>query len=366
MDGATFDLIRPWVSEGLLPNLGRLMAEGAHGELTTTIQPLTGPAWTSFMTGMNPGKHGVFDFISRVPGTYDVRLVDSHTKRGRSLWRILSEHGRKVIVLDIPGNYPPEPVNGLLVSWMDAPGVDREFTHPPELSRQLKEALGEYVLSVNFSAPLEAHVQDIFRITDNRAAAAEYLLEKHAWDFFIVLFSGSDFAQHAFWKYMDPGHPRYDAAGAAKYGRVILDVYRRIDEHLGRLLARLDGRAAVFVVSDHGSGPLRRVVNLNRWLEERRWLAFRDNDASETGTSLTGVLRRGGVRATQALVGWAKSAPPAVKGRLKRLLPGLSGRLESRLLASTIDWPRTKAFALGAYGNIWINLRGREPAGTVE
>ena len=154
LDGGTFDLVKPWVRQGKLPHLGKLMQSGAHGELRTTIQPLTGSAWTSFMNGKNPGKHGVFDFIRRVPGTYEVQLVDSRGRDSNSIWKILSRAGKKVAVHNIPLNYPPEEVNGLIVSWMDAPGVDAQFTHPPELASEIKKTLGEYILSVDFSASL--------------------------------------------------------------------------------------------------------------------------------------------------------------------------------------------------------------------
>ena len=74
LDGATLDLIRPWAADGRLPNMARLMEVGAQGELRTTLPPQTSPAWPSFMTGMNPGRHGVFDFLRRRPGGFNYRV----------------------------------------------------------------------------------------------------------------------------------------------------------------------------------------------------------------------------------------------------------------------------------------------------
>ena len=366
LDGGTLDLVKPWVEDGKLPYLGELMHTGTYGELTTTIQPLTGPAWTSFMTGKNPGKHGIFDFIRRVPGTYDVRLADSSTRGARSIWNILSTHQKKVAVINIPNNFPPEKVNGVLISWMDAPGVGRDFTHPPELYKEIKENVGEYIITVNFSASLDNHIRDLHCMIDNRGAVTEYIMENHPWDFFIVLFSATDLVQHAFWKYMDSTHPRYNINDAKKYGNTILEVYQKIDERIGRLLKNLDQNTTVIIMSDHGAGPLRKVVNLNRWLEKNDWLSFTAAAKNFSAGSSMLSPRRAFLKTTQSLYRLIKKAPPKVKGRLKKLFPKLGSKVESIFLSSMIDWSHTKAFALGAYGNIWINVRGREPMGTVE
>lgn len=366
IDGATFDLIKPWVRKGKLTNIARLMRTGAHGELTTTIQPLTGPAWTSFMTGKNPGKHGVFDFIMRVPGTYDVRLIDSASRDSRSIWNLLSQYGKDVAVINIPLNYPPEKVKGVLISWMDAPGVDREFTYPPDLYQDIKKHVGEYVITVDFSASLDKHIHEINRMTDNRAAVTQYIMENYPWDFFVTLFSATDFVQHTFWKYMDERHPQFDEKGAKKYGHVILETYQRIDRHLGRILEKLDGDVTVIVMSDHGAGPLHKVVNLNRWLEQQGWLTFTAAAQQNSSSALGLPGRRTLLHLAQRASMLMKRTSPKIKGRLKKRFPALGSKMESFFLSSTIDWAHTKAFALGAYGNIWINLKGREPQGVVE
>src|SRR3990167_1801197 len=108
IDGATFDLMKPWIKEGRLPNIANIMHNGVQGLLKSTIHPLTAPAWTSFMTGKNPGKHGIFDFIIKVPGSYNVKLVDSRMRGAESLWNILGAKGKKVGVMNVQLNYPPE------------------------------------------------------------------------------------------------------------------------------------------------------------------------------------------------------------------------------------------------------------------
>src|ERR1051325_8760378 len=112
-DGATFDLIHPWVKDGKLPNIARPMERGVHGPLRSTIPPWTFPAWTSFMTGKNPGKHGVYDFLRPRQGSYDLEFVNGSHRRARTFWQILSEAGRKVVSISVPCTFPPEPVNGI-------------------------------------------------------------------------------------------------------------------------------------------------------------------------------------------------------------------------------------------------------------
>ena len=108
IDGATFDIIKPMMSEGQLPNIERLIAQGVHGNLRSTIQPSSEQAWSSFMTGQNNGKHGIFGFIQRKPGTYDFEMVNGSLRQGKSIWRIMSDHGKKVIVINVPMTFPPE------------------------------------------------------------------------------------------------------------------------------------------------------------------------------------------------------------------------------------------------------------------
>ena len=145
LDGATLDLVRPWAAAGRLPVLARLMAAGAWGPLRSTIPAATFPAWTSLVTGVNPGRHGVLDFTERVPGTYRVRFVNGSYRRVPALWTRLSAAGRRVAVLTVPATYPPEPIDGVMVSGFDSPlatAIDGSFVHPRALYRDLQRAVG--------------------------------------------------------------------------------------------------------------------------------------------------------------------------------------------------------------------------------
>jgi predicted AlkP superfamily phosphohydrolase/phosphomutase len=144
IDGATFDVIKPMAERGRLPHLGRLLREGSCGPLRSTIHPITPAAWSSFATGMNPGKHGVFDFSSPNRATYGVKLNNASDRRCESVWGLLSRQSKRVTVVNVPFTYPPEAVNGVLISGFDTPGADRSMSHPREAFDDLVAHFGSY------------------------------------------------------------------------------------------------------------------------------------------------------------------------------------------------------------------------------
>ena len=141
LDGATFDVIHPMIAAGKLPNLARFMNEGAFAPLRSTAPPVTFPAWSSFMTGLEPGRHGLYDFTQKIAGAYRIRFANAGDRKGSSLFGRISNAGGRVLVLGIPATYPPEAVNGLLVPGFDAPvstGSDAEATSDPGLYRRIE------------------------------------------------------------------------------------------------------------------------------------------------------------------------------------------------------------------------------------
>ncbi|MEK7699510.1 MAG: alkaline phosphatase family protein [Planctomycetota bacterium] len=339
IDGATFDLMKPWINEGRLPHLSNIMRGGVHGHLKSTFHPTAAAAWTSFMTGKNQGKHGVFDFNTKVPGSYDARLMDSGMRGAESLWNLLSAQGKKVGVINVPLTYPPEKVNGFLIPCIEAPGTTGDFAFPPKMLCEIKKNVGKYILTANPNQGLDNYLKDILAMIENSTATAQYLMQAKEWDFFMVVFTAADRVQQAFWKYMDKNHPGYNPESAKKYGNVIRDVYEKIDEKVGYLTKDLPEDVRLVIVSGHGAGPLKGMINLNRWLEQKGLLQFK-RSCSRPPAGMEDLNKSG------------TSESPAA--------------LEFKSLKDTIDWANTKAFAYGACGNIWINVKGREAGGIVE
>ncbi len=367
-DGATFDLIRPWVAQGKLPTIARLMESGIHGPLRSTLPPWTFPAWTSFMTGKNPGKHGIYDFFKPRAGSYDLEFVHGGHRRAPTFWRLLSDADRKVVSISVPCTFPPEPVNGVMISGFDFPGegpgsfVDARGMHPPSLYDELCRTVGPHPIDASIikevnQGRMDLVLERVLETVRKKAVTARYLLENHPWDCFMVLFGESDGAGHQFWKYCDPRSPLYtdQPPGLAD---ALLRVYQELDRQAGDLLARLPEGTTVLMMSDHGFGGVGDwVLYPNCWLQQAGFLHFR------------GALARRMARLRQALKLRAVAALPAWLQRILYRFGGRAlGRFESRVRYGVIDWARTQAYfdENPYFPVIRINVRGRQPAGIVE
>ncbi len=328
------------------------MAEGAWGELRSTIHPMSSIAWSSFATGTNPGKHGIFDVTEQSPGTYDLRFASGASRRGKTFWRALSEAGRRVGVINVPMTYPPEEVNGYLVAGMDSPGVDSGFTYPAGLAAELMERLGAYHIERGplGGRDLGEYAGLILETVDNRKRALDYLRRAYPTELTICVFVATDRVHHFYWKYME-------ADGGSPLGRVIYDVYRRLDGVVGEVMAGLDDDTVLMLLSDHGAGPLRKYVNLNAWLQAEGWQGLR------AGQDGGGVSFRA-ARATWRLL--KDYLPERQRQWVKSRFGGARDRLRTYLFLSRIDWARTQAYSTGYFGDVRLNVRGREPRGIVE
>lgn len=369
LDGATLDLIAPWAAAGDLPHLARLMRAGAWGRLRSTTPAMTFPAWSTMMTGVDPGRHGVFDFTRRPLDPqgrrrYAVEFLNATHRRFPSLWRRLTDAGRRLVVMGLPATYPPELINGVMIAGFDAPvatAIDASFVHPPGAYAELRRAAGAYRfadfqqqnIGPGWHAEALRKLQAALR---DRIAIAEYLLTHKPWDCAMLLFGESDTVGHHFWIFHDPASPRHDAARAAELGGAIRAVYRQLDEAVGRLTA-LAPDADVIVLSDHGFGGAGdRVLHLNRWLHAHGYLRFAAG-ADWPGRALRGAKRLG--------LRWL---PRGLQQQVFRRGGGrLAGRLESGARFRGIDWAGTRAFSeeVNTCPAIWLNVAGRDEAGVV-
>jgi predicted AlkP superfamily phosphohydrolase/phosphomutase len=367
-DGATFDLIRPWVAQGKLPTFARLMAAGAHGPLRSTLPPMTFPAWSSFMTGTNPGKHGIYDFTRPQPGRYELEFVNGGQRRAPSFWQLLSQAGRRVVSISLPCTYPPEPVNGVMISGFDAPGlggsgahVDARGMYPPELYDELCRNVGHHpidsIVSDIARGRPEAGLERSLETIRQKSATAKYLLQRQPWDCFMILFGESDGVGHHYWKYVDRASPLFEEhpAGLADS---ILKVYQELDRQTAALMELLPDETNVLMMSDHGFGGIGDwLLYPNCWLREQGMLRFRGGAAHWRSR----LMEAAKLRAVTLLPGWIKHA-------LYQLSPAGLGGFESRVRYTMIDWSGTEVYfdENPYYPAAWVNLKGRQPGGIVE
>jgi len=269
MDGLTFDLLWPWVQEGKLPNFARLLEEGSSTQLVSAIPPSSPPAWTSAITGVNPGKHGIFGFVQRIDhSTGEPRLVfyTADDRRADPVWTILTEREKRSVVVNVPCTSPPDSIAGVMISGFPHTSAT-DFTSPPEYRLKIPDyrldIFGQLV-SVDGE---EAFLADMNDIMERRTEVISTLLDEEPWDLFFVVFTITDRVQHYFWKFMDPQHPLWNAADAELYGDAILHTYQSMDRLLGQLWARLDENTTLVVMSDHGFGPVYQPVNGQNFLD---------------------------------------------------------------------------------------------------
>ncbi len=371
LDGATLDLILPWVKEGKLPNIARLMERGSYGALKSTPEKISPAAWTSFATGMNPGKHGIHHFFSIDPSTFKVKMINATHRKEAPFWMQISKAGKRVCVINVPSTYPADNVNGCMVAGWDAPSTESEgFTHPPQLIREILARFKHYPLTPSIKKyrrnEPERVIQDIHRVLEVRWAVSKHLLQKEDWDLFVTVFTATDEAQHHFWHLLDKNHPGYVPAEAKKYGATILDVYRKCDDIVGDITRSLGEDATIVIMSDHGATANSLGANyLPQWLQMvgfakiggegnapgRAWRPARPRTLPKLKELITDKL--------YSLLSYR------TRQLLKKVLHWKKSGFEviSAAQLAAYDWPETKAYTAGP--NLMINLQGREKQGAV-
>jgi predicted AlkP superfamily phosphohydrolase/phosphomutase len=369
LDGATFDLLKPLVHMGHLPNLAAIMDRGSWGRLDSTIPPFTAAAWSTLATGQNPGQHGVLSFQKRDRFNYDSPgsgYVDAR-QLGTTIWEIMSNEGKKVGVVNVPLTYPARPVNGFMVTGMLTPQQETEYTFPPEFAQKLGE---DYMVDVDFIRGQTGFRQKDFpsktemltlvqEMSHTRAKYCIRLLKEEPWDFFMVVFTSTDRISHFFWddleNLLDAKPPRNENGGIIKHD--LLAYFQELDHDIGQLIEIAGSSTHIMLMSDHGFGssPTRRAYP-NIWLEQN------------------GLLKKRGVEGINDWEYWRVllSRQKHLKTLVRRLLPqSTQYRVTGASRSSSsdiIDWSQTQAYWIPIYffvSGIEINLKGERRDGIV-
>jgi len=362
IDGGTFDLILPWVGKGYLPNFEKLINKGSWGNLNSGPLSHTAACWSSFITGCNLGKHGINEFfvMQRVGNKNIPKQISTFDRMKPSLWSIISRQNKKVAVFNVPLTYPPEEVNGILVSGFQTPPNATDFTYPPSVKDKLDELTGGYSIyaqNINPETSLQKYLTAAYEVTEKQFKAVNYFLKKGDWDFFMYVFQESDHLQHFYWHFMDETHPQHSPDNI--FREAILGIYKKIDGYLGDILKELDNNTVLIIISDHGFGPIYNQFWLNNWLLKEEYLRLK--------TNFDGLLRR---LLLKLGVCWPDFFNFFLRdsfiGKLRSLFTGKEVQKKMRYFYTFkhIDWSKTKAYCLG-YNQLSINLKGREPEGMV-
>jgi predicted AlkP superfamily phosphohydrolase/phosphomutase len=261
IDGLTFQVLDPLIEKGHLPGFARLKKEGAWGILRSTIPPVTPAAWMSIATGLRPAKHGALDFLDVDWQCNGIRLSPiTRRKSGRAIWDILSGYNRRVAVVNVPCTYPPDPVNGIMVSGFSTPSQESSFTHPGEFQQELFSLVPDYQIDIKGVEQYEEYSNDellslVHKMTDGRIKFLHLLLEHDDWDFVFFTMVGPDRLQHPLWEELISG----------KSARLI-SYYRRLDDVVLQVMDWLGDDSLLLVLSDHGFRGANRLCNINQLL----------------------------------------------------------------------------------------------------
>ena len=305
LDGVPHGMLQRLAADGVMPATASILRLGYLNRMTVSLPEISAVSWSSFMTGTNPGTHGIFGFTDLKPDSYDIRFPSFRDLQVPTFWDRLGEAGKRCVVINQPATYPAREISGVLVSGFVAIDL-RKAVHPPSHLAAL-ERMG-YRIDVDVTKP-EALFDDLQATLAARERAVEYLWTNEEWDYFQVVITGTDRLHHLAWDaWADDKHPKHQA---------FLDYYRAVDGVIGRLRERFEkltgGLDGFYLMSDHGFTGIVQEVYVNAWLREHEYLDYE------------------------------KEEPQGVADIT----------------------PETTAFALDP-GRIYINLRDRFPRGTVD
>lgn len=352
-DGASRVVLERGIEEGWLPTLKSFLAGGSLLDLISTLPPSTIPAWTSCFTGVNPGIHGYFDFTEFVSNTYQIRFTNSTYRKFPAIWNWLTRVDGQCVVIGVPGTYPVEEINGLMVAGFDSP-LSGELTPDRVYPRNKFDlvrpwsygGLNQSRIKRNWH---ERALETLLKRLEHKSSVIEQVLDTEPWDLCIVVFNESDTVCHHFWMFWDEKSPRFRQSG---YKDAIPDVFHKLDQTFAKILDKVEKHdAVILLVSDHGFQPASTtVLHLNNWLSSKGLLEFQHSP-------LWKLLKRLALH----------SLPYTLQHLLFQHFRGYAERLESRVRFSHILWNRTTAFSeeLDYFPSIRLNVQNRELHGIV-
>jgi predicted AlkP superfamily phosphohydrolase/phosphomutase len=328
LDGATFDLIKPWVKEGKLPTFRRIMEGGAYGELMSTIPPFTSPAWQCLCSGKRPDTLRVYDFFKFDPDQKKLFVTHRDKLGHQFFWEILTESSYFPFIINVPMTYPPQEKDNMIITGLGSP---KDTCFPKELAESIE---GKYRIDpINYGDKknLRVYRRKVFKNTEELHKLIKHLFREYEWNLFFAVSSGTDQIQHKFW------HNSSE----------MLKMYMKMDELLQWILKKKRKEDYLFILSDHGFGPTKKLFHVNNWLIERGYLKLKRSKKrslfSKVGISRDDIHR---LLSKLKVAGIVERLVPK---KVIRKVPRKGGKMciEEAINSSLIDWEHTLAFSTG-------------------
>ena len=346
-DGVDWKVVQPMLDAGELPNLKSLIERGAYGDCLSSVPSHSWCAWPTFMTGLNPAGHGVFDILEHKPGVTKRLPVTYKSVKARTIFDDFTAADKTQLAINIPLTFPTPAIKGKVIGGGVLPAA-RSYTYPTELQQELDQNAPFPINGMSwttFRGRPEAFLEECAEITAKRQKAFEYLLDTTDWDFGVLVYVSTDRIQHCLMEYVSPDHPDYEKLKDTPVAKQTRAVYQQLDDGLAELLKRTTDEDLVMFMSDHGHQPCTRCCTMDRVLEHMGYAKF------SKGSFATNLIRWGPGR--------------RIARRIYDLLK-LHGKVA--LPATPLDWTKSRAYtSVSSTGEgVSINLKGREPQGTVD
>jgi predicted AlkP superfamily phosphohydrolase/phosphomutase len=372
LDGATWDVLEPLAADGHLPSLARLRDQGASGNLNSVFPPLSPVAWTAVMTGKNSGKHGIFEFLEYGHDPLNARVNSSRSIQADLIWDIAARTGKKTVAGGVPMSYPPRPAKGFPGFYLGdflSPDKAADFTSDPALFAELERVVGPYrpwSTAIHDGGNEAGVLDDLTAFLDQHLKTIEFLMSRCKWDLLIFDLMATDRIGHELWHVWDLTHKaaRGRETELSALRPRLIEFWKTLDRGIGAIHDKLPNDTSLLLISDHGFGPIEWYVNFNVWLLEHGLIALKDNMYVR---QKHWFYRRGvtpeWIYSLMTRMGLGSHRVSRFRGKQSSVLDRLG---ESIFLSRRhIDWSRTRAYAQGNFGQIFLNLKGRQPQGCV-
>jgi predicted AlkP superfamily phosphohydrolase/phosphomutase len=369
LDGATWDLLGPLMDEGRLPNLEKIRDQGVSGTLNSVFPPLSPVAWTGVMTGKNSGKHGVFEFLEYEHNPLKGRVNSSRAVKADLVWEIAGRQGKKTVAGAVPMSYPLRKAPGVYLGDFLSPADAPDFASDPAIFKELEEHLGgpyrPWSSAVHDGGHEAEALQELTDFLDHHLKAVKFLMKRCEWDLFMYDLMATDRIQHELWHAWEPTHRAARGRDLSAVREGFIDFWRKLDDGVGEIASALPSDTALILMSDHGFGPIEWYVNFNVWLLGQGYIGLKDSfyvrqkhwfyQRGVTPEWFYGLMAR---------FGGARNRVSRFRGKQMSLTDRLADA--TFLSKRHMDWSKTKAYSQGNFGQIFLNVKGRQPQGSVD
>lgn len=343
IDGVPWNLLQRWSASGDLPNIRQLFEEGATGPLESTIPATTPLAWPSIATGTWPDKHDIYGFHD-LHADYTHTMYTGTDRDQPALWDVLSPSA----VGNVPMTYPADEIDGAMVSGMITPEIGEGFASPDKLRTEVEQEIPEYQIGLDwyeYADDRERFVDELDDLLTARRKLMHKLARERNWRLFFFVYTAPDRLQHLIWD-----------------EDVILNHYRKLDAVVGEAMTYAEENGAtLYVVSDHGFGPISKFVHLNSLLADQGFLARKDDDGARGSLAKLGVTK---ASVLDALDRVGVTPEMLVRHLPKSIVDGIADQIPGDHGLYDVDFEETVAFAHDP-SQIFVNDEERFDRGIV-